>query len=138
MECGLRYPQLAGITENVSEDFGLKLEFRIFGPSEQRGDEVAIAAVRLWGGHYPFNQRVWGGFVNVFNPSLPGPTGYQGVGFLQHPDPLRTWLLRSVMVQVQPNGTVPESDRTLGLYVVRDGWLRDVLFDGTVLAIRKL
>ncbi|MCD6105847.1 MAG: hypothetical protein J7J79_00575 [Thermoplasmata archaeon] len=79
-----------------------------------------------------------GVFVNAYNPSLLGPTGYQGVGFLQYLDPLRTWLLRSIIVQVQPNGTVPESDRTLGLYVVRDGWLRDVLFDGTVLAIRKL
>ncbi|HDJ26965.1 MAG TPA: hypothetical protein ENF35_01445 [Aciduliprofundum sp.] len=137
-ERGLRYPQLVGIMENVSEDLGLKLEFRIVGPSELRRDEVAIAAVRLWGGHYVFIQRVGGGFVNVFDPSLLEPTGYQGVGFLQHLDPLRTWLLRSVMVRIQPNGTVPESDRTLGLYVVRYGWLSDVLVDVSFLSIRKI
>ena len=79
-----------GIMENVSEDLGLRLDFRIVGPSELRKDEVAAAAIGLWGSHYMFIQRAGSDFVNAIDPSLLVPMGYRGMGLLQHLDPLRT------------------------------------------------
>ncbi len=135
---GLKYYHLMGILENVSQDLGLELGFSVVDHSQLEEGDIAVAAVRLWGGHYVMIRVSAGGMIYVFDPSLLEPMGYSGVGQVQYLDPLRTWLLRAVLKSLQQNGTIPEWERSIGLYVVREEWLDSALIDGTVLVVTKI